>query len=66
MRSTCPWPEDGYVFVLQHALKIADEIGMSVQVVSRYARFADKVRSARASSDRRENVSQTGTDQAWP
>lgn len=33
---------------------IADEIGMSVQMVSRYARFADKQRSARASRDRRE------------
>ena len=33
---------------------IADELGMSVQMVSRYARFADKVRSARASRDRRE------------
>jgi hypothetical protein len=33
---------------------IADELGMSVQMVSRYARFADKARSARASRDRRE------------
>jgi integrase len=33
---------------------IADEIGMSVKMVSRYLRFADKVASARASRDRRE------------
>lgn len=33
---------------------IADELGMSVQMVSRYARYADKARSARASRDRRE------------
>jgi hypothetical protein len=33
---------------------IADEIGMSVQMVSRYSRFADKAASARASRDRRE------------
>ena len=33
---------------------IADELGMSVQMVSRYARFADKAASARASRDRRE------------
>lgn len=35
---------------------IADELGMSVQMVSRYARFADKQRSARASRDRREKL----------
>jgi hypothetical protein len=34
---------------------IADELNMSVQMVSRYARFADKQRSARASRDRRES-----------
>jgi hypothetical protein len=33
---------------------IADEVGMSVKMVSRYLRFADKVASARASRDRRE------------
>ena len=33
---------------------IADEIGMSVKMVSRYLRFADKAASARASRDRRE------------
>ena len=33
---------------------IADELGMSVQMVQRYLRFADKVASARASRDRRE------------
>jgi hypothetical protein len=33
---------------------IADEIGMSVKMVSRYLRFADKAVSARASRDRRE------------
>jgi integrase len=33
---------------------IADEIGMSVQMVSNYLRFADKTASARASRDRRE------------
>jgi len=33
---------------------IADEIGMSVKMVSRYLRFADKIASARASRDRRE------------
>jgi integrase len=33
---------------------IADEIGMSVGMVSRYLRFADKTASARASRDRRE------------
>jgi integrase len=33
---------------------IADEIGMSVKMVSRYLRFADKTASARASRDRRE------------
>jgi integrase len=33
---------------------IADELGMSVQMVSRYARHADKAASARASRDRRE------------
>jgi integrase len=33
---------------------IADELGMSVQMVARYARFADKAASARASRDRRE------------
>jgi integrase len=32
----------------------ADEIGMSVKMVSRYPRFADKTASARASRDRRE------------
>ena len=36
---------------------IADEIGMSVAMVSRYARFADKTASARASRDRREKKS---------
>lgn len=34
---------------------IADELGMSTQMVSRYARYADKARSARASRDRRES-----------
>jgi len=33
---------------------IADELGMSVKMVSRYLRFADKIASARASRDRRE------------
>ncbi|MGC2075074.1 MAG: tyrosine-type recombinase/integrase, partial [Xanthobacteraceae bacterium] len=33
---------------------IADEIGMSVAMVSRYLRFADKAARARASRDRRE------------
>jgi integrase len=33
---------------------IADEIGMSVKMVSRYLRFADRAASARASRDRRE------------
>jgi integrase len=33
---------------------IADELGMSVGVVQRYLRFADKVASGRASRDRRE------------
>jgi integrase len=33
---------------------IADEVGMSVKMVSRYLRFADKASSARASRDRRE------------
>lgn len=33
---------------------IADELGLSVAMVSRYLRFADKARSARASRDRRE------------
>jgi hypothetical protein len=33
---------------------IADELGMSVAMVSRYLRFADKAASARASRDRRE------------
>jgi integrase len=33
---------------------IADELGMSTKMVSRYLRFADKVASARASRDRRE------------
>lgn len=33
---------------------IADEIGMSSKMVSRYVRFADKAASARASRDRRE------------
>lgn len=33
---------------------IAAEIGMSVPMVSRYARFADQMKSARASRDRRE------------
>jgi integrase len=33
---------------------IADEIGMSAKMVSRYLRFADKAASARASRDRRE------------
>jgi integrase len=33
---------------------IADEIGLSVKMVSRYLRFADKAASARASRDRRE------------
>jgi len=33
---------------------IADEIGMSVKMVSRYLRFADRSSSARASRDRRE------------
>ena len=33
---------------------IADELGMSVKMVSRYLRFADKTASARASRDRRE------------
>jgi integrase len=33
---------------------IADELGMSVQMVARYTRFADKEASARASRDRRE------------
>jgi integrase len=33
---------------------IADELGMSVKMVSKYLRFADKAASARASRDRRE------------
>lgn len=33
---------------------IADEIGMSVKMVARYTRFADKIASGRASRDRRE------------
>ncbi len=33
---------------------IADELGMSVKMVSRYLRFDDKIASARASRDRRE------------
>ena len=33
---------------------IADELGMSVKMVSRYLRFSDKVASGRASRDRRE------------
>jgi hypothetical protein len=33
---------------------IADELGMSVNMVQRYLRFADKIASARASRDRRE------------
>jgi integrase len=33
---------------------IADELGMSVKMVARYLRFADRVASARASRDRRE------------
>ena len=33
---------------------IADELGMSVKMVSRYLRFADKIAYARASRDRRE------------
>ncbi|MFZ0720793.1 MAG: hypothetical protein WAM99_07965, partial [Xanthobacteraceae bacterium] len=33
---------------------IADELGMSVKMISRYLRFADKSASARASRDRRE------------
>jgi integrase len=33
---------------------IASELGMSVQMVTRYARFADKAALARASRDRRE------------
>jgi hypothetical protein len=33
---------------------IADELGMSVAMVSRCLRFADKAASARASRDRRE------------
>ena len=33
---------------------IADELGMSVAMVSRYAKFADKTAAARASRDRRE------------
>ncbi len=33
---------------------IADELGMSVKMVSRYLRFADKIASGRASRDRRE------------
>jgi hypothetical protein len=33
---------------------IADELCMSVKMVSRYLRFADKVESGRASRDRRE------------
>ena len=33
---------------------IADEIGMSPKMVTRYLRFADKAASARASRDRRE------------
>ena len=41
----CSGAEDG---------AIADEIGMSVEMVSRYLRFADKTASARASRDRRE------------
>lgn len=44
---------------------IANELGMSVQMVTRYARFADKSKLARASRDRREaRVVQlkTGTD----
>jgi integrase len=34
---------------------IADELGMSVEMVARYARHADKAASARASRDRREH-----------
>ncbi|HXL65059.1 MAG TPA: hypothetical protein VN938_08375, partial [Xanthobacteraceae bacterium] len=33
---------------------IGDELGMSVRMVSRYLRFADKIASGRASRDRRE------------
>jgi hypothetical protein len=33
---------------------IADELGMSVNMVQRHLRFADKIASARASRDRRE------------
>lgn len=33
---------------------IADELGLSVQMVRRYSRFADKAQKARASRDRRE------------
>lgn len=39
---------------------IADELGMSVQMVSRYARFDDKAASARASRDRREMRTKQG------
>jgi predicted transcriptional regulator len=35
---------------------IAAELGMSVQMVSRYARFADKAAEARASRDRRDQA----------
>jgi hypothetical protein len=35
---------------------ITDEIGMSLQQVARYARFADKVAKGRASRDRRERA----------
>lgn len=35
---------------------IADELGMSVQMVGRYLRFADKTKAARESRDRREAV----------
>lgn len=41
------------------ALNIADELGMSVQMVSRYLRFSDKTRAARQSRDRRESGFQT-------
>jgi integrase len=39
---------------------IADELGMSVQMVAHYARFADKAASARASRDRRERRTRQG------
>jgi hypothetical protein len=35
---------------------IADAIGMSLQQLARYARFADKVAKGRASRDRRERA----------